>query len=244
MNHLLNYFERNDKRTIHKWDNYFEVYDRHFNRFRKKAPVVVEIGVNFGGSLQMWRDYFGTKATIVGIDINPACQQMRDEGFEIMIGDQEDRTFWKEFRARFPRVDILIDDGGHSFKQQQVTFEEMYEHVHKDGVYLIEDIHTSYQVGWGGGFRKAGTFVEYTKGLIDELNAWWSNDREKYVTKLTKTCKSIHYYDSIVVFEKGERDPPFDRISGKDAARHKTYWAKQDPIRDISGFPEPGSTIK
>lgn len=243
MNELQKYFEANQDRVIHKWAHYFDAYDRHFRRFRRKAPVVVEIGVNYGGSLQMWRNYFGKSATIIGIDINPACRELEKEGFQILIGDQGDRNFWKEFKARFPRIDILIDDGGHTFQQQRVTFEEMFEHVDKNGVYFVEDIHTSYIPYWGGGFRKPGTFVEYAKGLVDELNAWWTNDRKRYVTKLTKSCTSIHYYDSIVVLEKGERDPPYDVISGRDAEKHKTYWKPEPPDRDLSGYPEPGSTM-
>ena len=75
---------------------------------------------------------------------NPSCAAFEEEDIRILIGDQGDRSFWKDVRARFPRIDILIDDGGHTFVQQRVTFEEMFGHVDKDGVFLVEDVHTSY----------------------------------------------------------------------------------------------------
>ena len=64
MNDLEKYFRQNDKRLIHKWAHYFDVYDRHFSKYRNKEIVVLEIGVSQGGSLQMWRNYFGTDAQI------------------------------------------------------------------------------------------------------------------------------------------------------------------------------------
>jgi hypothetical protein len=243
MNRLVEYFENNQDRVIHKWDHYFEIYDRHFGRFRGKSPVVVEIGVYQGGSLQMWKDYFGAGAKIIGIDINPSCAAFEEEDIRILIGDQGDRSFWKDVRARFPRIDILIDDGGHTFVQQRVTFEEMFGHVDKDGVFLVEDVHTSYWPKWGGGFRRPGTFVEYSKGLIDELNGWWTKGKDRQVTKLTKSCKSIQFYDSIIVFEKGEHDPPRDRYTGRNAERFKPLRNPQDPVGDLRDLPEPGSKI-
>ena len=70
-NPLLQYFENNDRRTIHKWMHYFEIYHRHFSRFRDQHPTVIKFGVAHGGSLQMWKDYFGGGAQIYGVDINP-----------------------------------------------------------------------------------------------------------------------------------------------------------------------------
>lgn len=232
MNDLQRFFESNKGPIVHKWAHYFDVYDRHFSRFRGKAPVVLEIGVNFGGSLYMWRDYFGAEASIIGVDINPACLELNKEGFQVLLGDQADPDFWAHFRRRFPRLDILIDDGGHSFDQQRVTFECMFDHVKEDGVFLCEDVHTSYQRGHGGGFRRQGTFIEYAKGLIDELNAYWTDDADLVPTRLTKEARSIHFYDSIVVIEKGLSEPPYDRISGAGAEQFKPYLERK-------GLPTP-----
>lgn len=216
-NPLQKYFENNNKRIIHKWMHYFEIYDRHFSRFRKKEIVLVEIGVQNGGSLQMWRDYFGTKAKIYGIDIDPKCKELEEKNVKIFIGSQADRDFLKEIKLQIPKIDILIDDGGHTMEQQIATFEELFDHVKDGGVYLCEDLHTSYWQNWGGGFKNSGSFIEFSKNLIDKLNAYHSEDSRLMVDGFTKHAKSIHYYDSIMVIEKGKVDPPQHRKTGRDA---------------------------
>ena len=214
MNDLEEYFESNEGRLIHKWMHYFEVYDRHFRRFRGKAPVVLEIGVSQGGSLQMWKKYFGDEARICGIDIDPRCKEFEEKGVEIFIGSQSDREFLRRVRASIPPIDILSDDGGHTMVQQITTFEELFGAVTKDGVYLCEDLHTSYWIRFGGGHHRRGTFIEYSKKLIDKLNAWHSEQASLVVDDFTRSADSIHFYDSIVVIEKQERVPPEHRHTG------------------------------
>ncbi len=150
MNSLREYFLKNDKRLIHKWDHYFEIYDRHFSRYKGKEVVILEIGVSHGGSLQMWKDYFGSKAIIYGVDINPSCKELEEENISIFIGSQSDRNFLRELKSKVGKVDILIDDGGHMVQQQIVSFEELYSIVANDGIYLCEDVHTSYWLRFGG----------------------------------------------------------------------------------------------
>ena len=171
MNDLERFFRQNTGRLIHKWHHYFEIYDRHFARFRGQPVQIVEFGVSQGGSLRMWRDYFGPQAQIVGVDINPNCSQFEEPGVRIVIGDQEDRAFLRSLAQTLPRIDILIDDGGHTMRQQIHTFEELFPLVADSGVYLIEDLHTSYWPKWGGGVRRKGTFIEYSKDFIDRLHA-------------------------------------------------------------------------
>jgi len=114
---LEKYFRNNNKRLIHKWNHYFDIYERHFNRFRNKEIVILEIGVLQGGSLQMWKDYFGDKAKIFGIDIDPRCKELEEKNIKIFIGSQSDRKFLRKIKETIPLVDILIDDGGHYMDQ-------------------------------------------------------------------------------------------------------------------------------
>src|SRR5215204_3987702 len=110
VNPLELYISNNRGRLIDKWSHYLEVYHRHFQRFRGRKPVVVEIGVSHGGSLQMWKRYFGRGARIIGVDVDERCRALAEEQIEIVIGDQADRRFHAELRSRYPHVDILIDD--------------------------------------------------------------------------------------------------------------------------------------
>jgi hypothetical protein len=214
-NPLAEYFFSNPGRFMDKWLHYFEIYHRHFARFRGAAPVVVEIGVHHGGSLEMWRHYFGAGARIVGIDNDPACAKFGGESIEVMIGDQADRGFLAEVRRRVPHVDILIDDGGHTMQQQLVSFEELYPHVQPLGVYLCEDLHTSYLAQWGGGHARAGTFIERAKTLVDQLHAWHSAEPGFAVDEATRSTFGLHFYDSVLVAEKRPMQPPQRLQSGR-----------------------------
>lgn len=205
-NPLAEYFYNNTGPETFKWHHYFEIYHRHFARFRRRSPVVVEIGVAMGGSLLMWHDYFGPGTRVVGIDINPACRKFEDDTTTIMIGDQGDRGFLATVRDRVPHMDILIDDGGHTMAQQVATFEELYAHIQPNGIYLCEDTHTSLWPNYGGGYLKQGTFLEHTKGLVDQLLSWHSPDLG--VGEFTLTTHGIHFYDSVVVMEKRPMERP------------------------------------
>ena len=213
-NPLARYFLDNPGRLIQKWHHYFEIYHRHFASFRGRAPVVLEIGVFQGGSLQMWKEYFGPGARIVGLDIDPRCSRFEEEQISVMIGDQADRGFLAEVRRRLPHIDIVIDDGGHTMPQQITSFEELYPHLQPNGVYLCEDIHTSYAPHYGGGYRRAGTFLEYGKGLIDRLYAWYSFEPEFAVDALTRSTYALHFYDSVLVVEKRPMKPPVQSTTG------------------------------
>jgi hypothetical protein len=176
--------------------------------------VILEIGVSMGGSLQMWKHYFGPKIQIYAIDIDPKCKQFEDETTRIFIGSQSDRNFLKYVKESIPKVDILIDDGGHRMDEQIITFEELYGHVKDDGIYLCEDTHTSYWKEYDGGYKKRGSFVEYTKNLIDHLNAWHSRTEELTPGHITKSAHSLHFYDSVFVIEKKKRDRSWDEMRG------------------------------
>lgn len=213
-NPLEQYFRNNKGKLIHKWLHYFDIYDHHFSKYRKKPIVVLEFGVFQGGSLQMWRKYFGKKARIVGIDINPKCKELEEKGIEIYIGDQEDKEFLKKLMKKVGEVDIVIEDGGHTMDQQINTFNEVFPFVKEGGVFLIEDLHTSYWKEYGGGFKKPNTFIEFSKKIIDDMHAWHSRERTLKVGQYTKTISGMHVYDSIIVFDKGVVREPTHEMSG------------------------------
>lgn len=214
MNELEQYFEKNDKRLINKYQHYFDVYDRHFSKYKGQEITIVEVGVFQGGSLQMWRSYFGPKAKIWGIDIDPRCKLLEEQNTKIIIGSQEDETFLESIYDITGPIDILIDDGGHTQKQQIETFKILFDKIKNDGVYLCEDVHTSYWLSYGGGSNRMGTFIQFTKKLIDKLNAYHSEENSLQVDSFTKSAKSIHYYDSIVVIEKGIITKPTSKMTG------------------------------
>jgi hypothetical protein len=209
MNDLEQFFNQHQGRLVHKLMHYFEIYERHFAQFRGRPVNVVEFGVSQGGSLQMWRHYFGPQAKLFGVDINPNCKQFEEPGVQIFIGDQGDRGFLKSLASSLPPIDILIDDGGHTMQQQIRTFEALYPIVQPHGVYLCEDLCTSYWREFGGGFQRRGTFIEYSKNFVDALHAWHTRQPRRFsVSDFTRSAHSVHYYDSVVVIEKRPMAPP------------------------------------
>ena len=208
-NPLEGYFRANQGRLIHKWIHYFDIYDRHFSPYRGRKVNIVEFGVSQGGSLQMWRDYFGRQATITGVDVDPRCAELTDKGVNVVIGDQEDRKFLNDLADRVGEIDIVIDDGGHTMGQQIATFEELWPRVRDGGIFLVEDLHTSYWPKYGGGYKRSGTFIEYAKNLIDQQHAWHSRDVESFkVDDYTRSIRGMHINDSEIVFENGEVRTP------------------------------------
>jgi len=214
MNDLERYFRDNSGRQIHKWHHYFEIYERHLARFRGTDVHVLEFGVAQGGSMQMWKAYFGPRCRIYGVDKNPACKAVEEERVEVFIGDQEDRQFLRSLVARVPRIDVLIDDGGHGMKQQIHTFEELFAHIDAHGVYICEDLLTSYWSNYKGGYRRRGTFIEYAKSLIDAIHAWHSRSKALQVSDFTRSAHGLHFYDSMLVVEKRPLRAPVDSKTG------------------------------
>lgn len=205
---LQDYFENHEHRLMDKWVHYFEIYEQHLSKFRNQPITIVEFGVYHGGSLQMWKYYFGEKAKIIGFDINPLCKDLEEENITIVIGDQENAVSLKQITAIEPKLDIILDDGGHTMDQQRVTFQEMWASLKEGGIYICEDLHTSYWSEYGGGYKNPVSFIEYTKDLIDQLNAWHTRDAAAlYPNEFSHSAHSIHFYDSVVVIEKRTKQP-------------------------------------
>ena len=196
MNQFEHYFNNVDKKNlIDKWLHYFDIYDKHFSKFKDKCPTILEIGVYKGGSLDMWNFYFNNNCKIVGLDIDPCCKQFEKDNIQIFIGDQGDPQFWDNFNTLGIYFDIIIDDGGHFMHQQIITFEKMYPMVKDQGVYLCEDTHTSYWKEWNNGTTQ--TFTDYSKNFVDNLNYFHQIPKKECFNTF---C--VSFYDSVVVLDK------------------------------------------
>jgi hypothetical protein len=198
---LHRYYLNNGGKRLHKWAHYPDIYERHLERFRGRAPVMLEIGVAAGGSLPMWLAYLGQGAQIIGLDINPACKKHAVPGSDIFIGSQDDPAVIDAILARYPRIDIVLDDGSHTNPHMIETFRLLYDRIDPNGVYMIEDMYTAYKDQFGGGLRREGSLVEFAKDKIDELNAVHTRGKVP-VSPFTRGTGHIAFYDSIIVFEK------------------------------------------
>lgn len=181
-----------------KHDTYFQVYENLLGQFVGRQIVFVEIGVLNGGSLFMWRDYFGPKARIIGIDLNPAAKKWQDEGFEIHIGSQADPVFWDNFFSVVGPVDIILDDGGHTNLQQVVALHQAIPHINDGGLLIVEDCHASYYREFGNPSRYS--FVNFAKLIVDSVNSRHSSI--KPLRNPYGDCVwSVNFFESIVAFQ-------------------------------------------
>jgi hypothetical protein len=119
-----------------------EIYERFLFPRRNDPIRVLEIGIDQGGSLKMWADYF-PKALIYGIDIEDRTS-METDRVKTFVADQSKRDQLGAFLAKYPGpYDLILDDGGHSMEQQQVSLGFLFPQVAPGGLYVVEDVHTS-----------------------------------------------------------------------------------------------------
>ena len=154
-------FLNHDKKLVNKWALYFPAYERHFAAWQGRSVTFLEIGVSRGGSLQMWQRFFGPKSRMIGIDITPECKSHESQGIWIRIGDQSDPKFLQSIIDEFGVPDVVLDDGSHRMEHIQATFDFLYPKMHKNAVYLVEDLHTAYWDEYGGGLDKRDTFLNF-----------------------------------------------------------------------------------
>jgi 23S rRNA U2552 (ribose-2'-O)-methylase RlmE/FtsJ len=213
-NTLEQFFDaRTEGRGIWKWRHYFEIYDRHFSKFVGKDVHMLEIGIYSGGSLEMWKHYFGPRAHIYGVDIQAACKFYEDPQTKIFIGDQADRSFWQRFKQDVPKLDIVVDDGGHEPHQQMATMEALLPHLRPGGVFLCE-------------FFETNPFAKYALQFARHINAYDCSanlhDQETRITAnptpFQQAVHSIHLYPMVLVIER--RSENLELVSPK----HGTQW--------------------
>ncbi len=238
-------------RRMHKWHQYFPAYETHFKRFQNRHVTLFEIGIGEGGSLQQWRRYLGPFAVIVGLDIYPRCKQVEEDQVHVRIGSQTDLAFLAGVVAEFGPPDIVIDDGSHLQPHVNATFHFLYPLVAKNGVYLVEDLHAAYWPDHGGGLRAPASFIETAKTVVDAMHADYVADGAGRTPEGDRTT-SVHFYDSVVVFEVGERRVMQNSTTGNPAL-FSNEWAPPGHTTDsfhhvvaeaLSGLQVPGPAMQ
>ncbi len=181
---------------------YFNIYDELFHKYRNKKITFVEIGVKWGGSLLMWKKFFGKESRIIGIDLYPETKKLEKYGLEIFIGDQSSEKFWQNFFLEVGKIDILLDDGGHTNENQIITLNSVINNINDDGLIAIEDTSASYSKKHFNPSKYS--FINYSKFLIDDL--YGKNDEkfklEGVIKKnsLNDSIYSIKFFNNIVAF--------------------------------------------
>ena len=211
-----------------KYDNYFPAYETLLQKYVDRDVTIVEVGILNGGSLFMWRKFFGPKARVIGIDLNPDAREWEKRGFEIYIGDQSSDTFWTELFQKIGKVDVVIDDGGHTNRQQIITSHYAIQNINDGGLLIVEDVHTSYFREFGNPSRYS--FVNFAHRIVDGVNSRAYALRRTYA-QYSSRVYSVSFFESMVAFQIDSRlckqSVP---TSNNGASRDVTDFRYQGPM--------------
>jgi hypothetical protein len=257
---LSTLLQRHTGKVAAKWQAYFQHYDKQFKAFKQQPIRLLEIGVQAGGSLEIWAQYFKHATLIVGCDIDPACGHLsyEDPRIKILIGDINKKGTVKSLHKLTKTLDIVIDDGSHNTKDVIISFVQLFPHLTDGGTYLIEDLHCSYWESYGGGLFDKTSAISFFKKIVDVVNkpVWGVQIEPKVffgefhtILSDTKThndwsflanIHSIEFVNSMCIIKK--RDPQKNSLgplvlSGEVAAGSSSnynYASKEMSVPDQS----------
>ena len=183
---------------------FIQLYEKYFTPLRDSKINILEIGVDNGDSLRIWREFF-SKANICGIDIDKKKFKINNK--KILQGDQSDLNFLKSLVSEYKKFDIIIDDGSHQAKHIIASFNYLFNYLSDNGLYVIEDLQTSYIPRYGGSrinLKKKKSSMNFIKSLTDSINYEKNNRPFFKKNKFDGLIKSINFYQNIVFIYKGE----------------------------------------
>jgi hypothetical protein len=215
LNDLAKKYGTDKSSEIH---NYCDKYAKYIPFQRYDKLNILEIGVLDGKSLLTWKEYF-YRSNILGIDINPDCKKYEESRISIEIGSQADKNFLFLTANQYGPFDMILDDGSHMNEHVIYSFQHLWGSVKSGGVYIIEDIGTSYWDDWGGGYLRDNTSMEYFKKLSDDINFRGLQNfntpnvharREDWLTDLSQETQpdcvtdieSINFLNGIIIITK------------------------------------------
>ena len=212
---MVNHKDLKNISSIYKTDKlehgYIEIYESYFNQIKDKKLKILEIGIADGKSLLTWSDYF-ENSQIIGIDIHKIDiveKKLDRKNIEVHQGSQSDKEFIEEIIKKYTDFDIIIDDGSHISKDVKKSFELLFPALKDNGLYIVEDMQTSYNHFFGGNpfdLKYSNSHMNFFKNLTDRLNYQEIANpfyiKNKYDGKIT----NISFYHNMVFIKKGENN--------------------------------------
>jgi hypothetical protein len=215
LNELAKKYGTDKSSEIH---NYCDKYAKYIPFQRYDKLNILEIGVLDGKSLLTWKEYF-YRSNILGIDINPDCKKYEEPRISVEIGSQADGAFLSRTWQQYGPFDMILDDGSHMNEHVIYSFEHLWGSVKSGGIYIIEDVGTSYWDEWGGGYLRDNTSMEYFKKLSDDINFrglqnydtsnvharredWLSDLSNKTQPDCITDIESINFLNGIIIITK------------------------------------------
>ena len=149
------------------YHNYLQHYEKELYDRRKESITLLEIGVHTGASLRTWQEYF-INGSITGVDIDPACLSHAAERTKIILANQSNNDDLQRLASLGP-WDFIIDDGSHVWDDQIMSFQTLFPSISCNGLYIIEDMQTSYGMHTA---KYSGTGITRTSEFVHTLADW------------------------------------------------------------------------
>lgn len=193
---------------------YTQHYQYHFSPYRNKKIKLLEIGVGGyespqlgGNSLRMWKNFF-YKGEIFSLDIHDKSL-LQENRIRIFQGSQVDFGFLKSMIKEIGNPDIIIDDGSHINQHVIKTFKFLFPYLNDGGIYVIEDMQTSYWEEFGGdseNLKNPNTMMNFFKELTDCLNHSEFLLKGYQPNYFDKKIISMHFYHNLLFIYKGNNN--------------------------------------
>ena len=183
---------------------FIQLYEKYFTSLKNLKINILEIGIENGDSLRIWREFF-PNANICGIDIDK--KNFKIENVDILQGDQSNQLFLKSVIDKYKNFDIIIDDGSHQSKHIITSFKFLFPFLNDNGIYVVEDLQTSYFPRYGGSrinLKKKNSSMNFIKSLTDSIN--YEKNNRPYFNKnnFEGLIKSIYFHQNIAFIYKGK----------------------------------------
>jgi hypothetical protein len=172
MTDLATLYQKHQGKLSDRWASYLAQYDRVLQPWRDQEIRLLEIGIQNGGSLEIWREFFPKAVKLVGCDVDPLCAELRysDPRIAVVVADACSEEGLNQVRAHASSFDIVIDDGSHRSSHIVQAFARYFPLISEGGLFIAEDLHCSYWGPFEGGLAYPLSSMSFFKFLIDVVN--------------------------------------------------------------------------
>lgn len=202
MKSLAKLYHEHDGKVSDKWSFYLTEYERLLAPYRDRPVRILEIGVQNGGSLEIWGKYFEQAEKIIGCDLNPDCERLQydDARISVIIGNANADKTRRQILKRSNSFDIIIDDGSHQSKDVIQSFAGYFPSLNEDGLYVVEDLHCSYWQEFAGGLNHPASSIAFLKHLIDIINRehWGIDKARSELLRSYEHCYKVHFVEGLL----------------------------------------------
>ncbi|MDV4145387.1 glycosyltransferase [Shimia sp. FJ5] len=206
-----------------KWTGNLLHYERLLRDHRDREVRLLEIGVQNGGSLQIWSKYFANGRRFIGCDIDPGCAELvyEDPRISVIVNDAGAPIARTQAMRACGQFDIIIDDGSHQSRDIIRAFLSFFPVLAQDGLFIVEDMSCSFWQEFEGGLDLETSSLAFFKEVANVINReHWQVETSvesrfdrfiraydlEFDPSILAAVQSVEILNSMVVIRKGSRE--------------------------------------